>query len=230
MHQRPYPQLYWAEDTWQSPIVLILQITAVAPAIHLHREFVLSLVHEFRHIKLCRWHRVLTIAHLLAVDPEIHRWVDTAEMQNQIFWKHFFCDIDKRHILSHRVAVLVGRPVFRWLCCHTWTILHKRVVDININRYAVTLCLPVAGHRDLPPLTHVIVLTIEVHNPFFRIPAPAEQPLSVETHNLITFFFLRRQLQRRMIRQFVDTQYCRILPVVDLCHWKMRRQGQHQPQ
>ena len=225
MYQRPYPQLYAAEDTAQPPIVLIFEIRTVAPTIDLHREFVLACPHEFCHIKLRRRHRVLAIAHLLAVHPDVHRRMHTAEMQNEILRKHLLGDIDECHILSHGIAVLVGSPVLRRLGSHARTILHKRVVDININRCAVALRLPVAGHRDLPPLTHVIVLAIEVHDSFLRIPAPMELPFSVETHNLLTLLFLRRQLQCRVIRQLVDTQYCRVLPVVIfLC---LRLQSQH---
>ena len=44
-----------------------------------------------------------------------------------------------------------------------------------------------------------------------------EQPLSVETHNFLTLLPFRRQLQRRMVRQFVDTEHCRVLPVSRLC-------------
>ena len=225
MHQWPHPQLHAAEDARQPPHVLILQITAVAPAVHLDGEFVFTLTQILRHVKLRRRHRVLAIAHLLAVDPEIHRRMHTAEMQNEILRKHLLGDMHKRHILSHGVTVLVSRPVLRRLSRHARTVLHKRVVDINIDRCAVALCLPVARHRDLPPLTHVIVLAIEVHDPLLRIPAPMELPLSVETHNLLTLLFLRWQLQRRVIRQFVDTQYCRVLPVVSfLC---LRLQSQH---
>ena len=218
MHQRPYPQLHAAEDTAQPPVVLIFEITAIAPAIDLYGEFVLAFAQILRHVKFRRRHRVLAVAHLLTVYPDVHRRMHTAKVQDQILLiQHFLRHFDKRHILSHGVAVLVGRPVLRRLSRHARTVLHKRVVDINIDRCAVALRLPVAGHRDLPPLTHIIVLTIEVHDPLFRIPAPMKQPLSVETHNLLAILLLRRQLQRRMIWQLVDTQYCWVLPIVILC-------------
>ena len=124
----------------------------------------------------------------------------TAEMQNEILREHLFGNIDKRHILSHGVAALVGRPVFGWFTSHARTILHKWVVDVNINRCAVALRLPVAGHGDLPPLTHVIVLFVKISRPFFWIPAPMKKPLSIETHNLLTRLLLRWQLQRCVIR------------------------------
>ena len=145
--------------------------------------------------------------------------MDTTKVQNQILLTHhFFGHIDKRHILSHGIAVLVGRPVLRWLSRHTRTVLHKRVVDVNINRCTIALRLPVARHRDSAPLTHIIVLTIEINGPFLRISTPTELPLSVETHNLLALLLLRRKLQRRVIWQFVDTQYSGVLPIVySLC-------------
>ena len=200
MYQGPYPQLYGAEDAAQPPIVLIFEVRTVTPAIDLDCHFIFSSAHVFRHIKL-RWrHRVLTVAHFLTVNPEIHRRMHTSEVQNEILREHLFCDLDKCHILSHWVAVLVGRPVLGRFTRHARTILHKRIVDININWCAVALRLPVARHRDLPPLTHVIVLAIELHDSFLRIPAPSELPFSVETHNLLTLLLFRRQLQRRVIR------------------------------
>ena len=192
MHQWPYPQLHAAEDTRQPPHVLILQITAVAPAVHLDGEFVFTLTQILRHVKLRRRHRVLAVAHLLAVDPEIHRRMHTAEMQNEILRKHILGDIDECHILSHGIAVLVGRPVLGRFCRHAWTILHKRVVDINVNRRAVALRLPVARNVYLPPTAHVVVLAIEICRTALRVFRPMEQPLSVQTHDFLAILFLRR--------------------------------------
>ena len=204
MHQRTYPQLHLAEDTRKSPHILILQITAVAPAIHLYGEFIAALTHIFRHIKLCRRHRVLTIAHLLTVHPYIESRMHATEMQDQILREHLFCDIDKRHIRAHRVPVLVGRPILWWLTRHAGSVPLEGIADVGIDGCTESLHLPVAGHRNLIPSAHIIILTIEIHRPLFRIPAPMELPLPVETDNLLTLRPFRRQLQRGVIRQFVN--------------------------
>ena len=82
MHQWTHPQLHLTEDTRESPHVLTLQITTVAPAIHLDGEFVLSLANVFRYIKLSGRHGVLTIAHLLPIYPHIEGRMNTAEVED----------------------------------------------------------------------------------------------------------------------------------------------------
>ena len=72
MHQWAHPQLHLAENARKPPHVLVLQITAVAPAIHLHGEFVFALPDVFRHIKLGGRHRVLAVAHFLPIHPYVH--------------------------------------------------------------------------------------------------------------------------------------------------------------
>ena len=141
----------------------------------------------------------------------------TAEVEDQILRKHIFGDVEVCDVLSHRIAVLVGRPVLWRFTCNAGTVTLKGILDIGIDGCAIALCLPVAWHLYLPPTTHVIVLTVEVNGPLLWITTPTKQPLSVETHNFLTLLPFRRQLQRRMVRQFVDTEHCRVLPVSRLC-------------
>ena len=80
MYQRAHPQLHAAEDTAQAPHILILQITAVAPAIHLDGQLIAALTDEFRHVELSWRHRVLAVTHLLSVHPHIEGGMHAAEM------------------------------------------------------------------------------------------------------------------------------------------------------
>ena len=84
MHQGAHPQLHLTEDARKAPHILIFQITAIAPTINLDSQFVLTFMQIPRHIKLGRRHGILTIAHLLSIQPNIHRRMDTTEMQNKI--------------------------------------------------------------------------------------------------------------------------------------------------
>ena len=138
----------------------------------------------------------------------------TTKMQNQVFLEHVLCHIDKRHIRSHWVAILVGRPVLRRLGGNAGPVPYKRVVDVDIDGRAVALHLPVAGHVYLAPTAHVVVLLVEVSRTFFWITAPMKQPLAIERYYFLALLLFRRQLQCGVIRQFVDTEHCRILPVV----------------
>ena len=141
----------------------------------------------------------------------------TAEVQDQILRKHLLGHVEVCDILPHRIAVLVGRPVLWRFTGHTGTVALEGILDIGIDRRAIALCLPVAWHLYLPPAAYVIVLTVEVCLSLLRIATPTEQPLAVKTHNLLTLLPLRGQLQGGVIRQFVDTQHSRVLPVAGLC-------------
>ena len=64
---------------------------------------------------------------------------------------------------------------------------------------------------------HVIVLTVEINSPFLWIATPAELPVAIKTDDFLARLPFRGQLQRCVIRQFINTQYGGILPVVGLC-------------
>ena len=205
VHQRSYPQLNGAEYARETPHVLVFQITSVAPTIDFNGKFVLSFAHILCHVKLGRRHRVLAITHLLAVNPKIHSRMNTTKMQNKIVFQHLFGDIYERHIRTYWVAVFVGRPVFWRFAGHAGAVPHERVVDVNINRCSVSLCLPVAGYGDFVPFAHIVVLLIEVGWPLFWLSRPMEKPLSVERDDFLTFLLSRGQLQRGVIGEFVDS-------------------------
>ena len=114
--------------------------------------------------------------------------MDSAEVEDEVLRQHLFGHIDKRHIRSHRITVLIGRPVLGWFSSHSGAVLHEGIVYININRCTIALRLPITRHCDLTPLAHIVILFVEVCRPLLRIPAPMEQPLSVETHDLLALF------------------------------------------
>ena len=174
VYQWAHPQLHAAEDTAETPHVLIFQIATVAPSIYLYSQFVMPFMHIFGYIKLCRRHRVLTVAHTLSVNPNIESRMYTTEVQNQIFAEHILGNIDKRYIRSHRVAVLVGCPILRRLGGNAWAVSYKRVVDVDIDGCTKTLRLPVAWHRDFIPTAYIVILAIEVGRSLLRVATPVE--------------------------------------------------------
>ena len=70
-------------------------------------------------------------------------------MEYEVLAEHLLRDIDIRHIRPHRVAVVVGRPVLGRLRGDTWPVLHKRIVDIDVDGGAVALGLPAGAPRRL---------------------------------------------------------------------------------
>ena len=134
-------------------------------------------------------------------------------MQDEVLRQHLLRHIDKRHIRAHGVTVLVSRPVLRRLGSHPRAIFHEGIVYININRCTVALRLPVAWHSNLAPATDVVVLLVKVRRPLLGVPAPVEQPLAVEAHDFLARLPFRGQLQRGVVRQFVDAEHCGVFPV-----------------
>ena len=76
--------------------------------------------------------------------------------------------------------MVIGIPILRRFTCDTRAVTVKGVLHIDIDGFAVTLQLPVAGHRNLVPPTHIVVLAIEVCRTAIRVFRPLEQPLSVK--------------------------------------------------
>ena len=128
MHQGAHPQLHLTEDAAQAPHILTFQVRAVVPSIHLDSKFVLALVNVFRHVELCRRHRVLAISHLLTIHPHIHRRMNATEVQNQILREHLFRGIKEGDIRTHRVAMVVGIPVFVGYSRDAGTIAMERIL------------------------------------------------------------------------------------------------------
>ena len=65
--------------------VLIFNIAAVRPAVYFHRDVVLALADIFCYVELSVVVGSLTVAHLLAVHPQIHGTVHTVEMNVYLF-------------------------------------------------------------------------------------------------------------------------------------------------
>ena len=110
--------------------------------------------------------------------------------------------------------MVVGIPILGRFTSDIWTVAVERILHVDINGFAEALQLPVARHGNLIPLAHIVVLTVEVSRSRFRVFAPMEQPLPVERNDFLTLLLFRGQLQRGVIRQFVDAQHVRVLPVV----------------
>ena len=141
----------------------------------------------------------------------------TTEVQDKVFVKRLFGYIEESHIRTHRISILVSRPILSWLACNTWSVSNKRIVDVDIDGSAITLRLPVSRNFNFPPVAHVIILLVEVSRSHIWIRAPMEKPFSVEADYLLTLFPFRWQLQCGMIGQFIGAQHRRIFPIMMLC-------------
>ena len=211
--KRTDPKLHRTENARQSPHVLVFQITTVTPSVHLNCQTVGPFPEIGCHVKLGGRHGVLTIAHLPPVQPHIHGGVNPSEMQDKVLSEHLFAHVEGCYIRTHRISVLVCGPVFRRFRGDARPVSHKRVVDIDVDRSAKALGLPVAGHIDIVPSAHVVVLLEEIRRSFLWITAPVETPTSVERHDFFAVLLFRWQLQSGVIRQFVDAEHMWVLPI-----------------
>ena len=157
-------------------------------------------------------------------------------MKNQILRAHLFRHVEEGHIRPHGIAVLVCRPVAWRLTRHAGAVALEGVVDIGVDGRAETLCLPISRNLNFVPTAHVEILTVKFGGSFLRIPTPMKLPFAVERYNLLALLPFRRQLQRGVIRQFVDAQHGRVFPiggsrsccsVVRLQALRLGRDGQH---
>ena len=146
-------------------------------------------------------------------------------MQDQVLAEHLPGDIDKRHIGPDGVAVVISVPVPVRFAGDARTVPVERVNQVHIDGHAEPLQLPVAGHGDPVPSAHIVIFPFEPHRAGFRILRPMEQPLPVQRDDFRAVRLPGRQLQRRMIRQLVDTQHLRVFPIVGLRRY---RKGQQQ--
>ncbi len=183
--QRTNPQLNRAIDATQSPHVLVFQVTAIAPAIHLHSQAIASCMEETGHVELSRRHRILAITHLLPIHPHIHRRLHASKMKDDILFEFFFRNCKISDIRTHRIAMIVCIPIMRWLTGHTRLITHERKRNIGINRLAIALHLPVSRHGDEIPTTHIVIGTIEISRARLRVFCPMETPPSIKRTNLL---------------------------------------------
>ena len=94
--------------------------------------------------------------------------------------EHLVRRVEERDIRPDGIAVLVGSPVFGRLSGHARPVLHKRVVDVDVDRCAVALCLPVSGHVNLIPSADIVVHLIKVGWSLVRVTRPVEPPFAIE--------------------------------------------------
>ena len=104
---------------------------------------------------------------------------------------------------------------------HTRKITFERVRNVHVDRRAVALHLPVGGHRDLFPFTHVVIGLVEIDRPQLRRLDPMELPVAVQRLNQAGRLLAERGCLtwiRRVMsagRLFANAKDVRILPVRD---------------
>ena len=163
-----------AGDAAQAPKVLVLAVTAVAPAHHLHRYHVLTRHNHGCDIELCRHLAVLAVAGKLAVDPQIDARCRRADVRNHLLAFPLGRHLDGAAVTAHMVVAdgHLRRVVLEMAApCKA---------DVDVHRVAVAVQLPHARHGHCRPAAHVVVLAEEVGWALVGIGYPIKFPQAVE--------------------------------------------------
>jgi len=155
----------------QPPVILILQIGAVAPTIDLRRHQILAWLQVGRDVELGGQAAILTVADHLAVDPDIEGRIRSAKDHKDLpplptLWQN-----EGGAIAAHLIG-LVGhaRHIVGW----------EGILHIDIERDAIALQLPVAGHGDGLPVRGIIGRLLKADRRVLGCGRPVELPLTVE--------------------------------------------------
>ena len=150
MLHRALEEVHITEDTAHAELVLILQVAAVAPLEHQHRQLVGAVLEVLGDVELAGAVGHLTVTHVPAVQPDVEAGVNTFEVQegfgsagvNPVIE---FPDVGAAGILLRNV----GR------------IERKRVLDVGVLVLIVAVHLPDAGNRDLVVVVYARVGLVE---------------------------------------------------------------------
>ena len=165
-------------NTAQAEHILIFQIAAVAPAIHFDCQHVLARLYIFRDIELSVVVRTLAVTDFLPVHPEVHRTVDSVEMDEDFIPFPVVRNVEVPAVGAYRVRFVHNRISF--LALYERRIVAVRIGDVRINRSTVSIHFPVGRNRYLFPAGYVVVRFVEVHRTFGRLFHPVELPVAVQ--------------------------------------------------
>ena len=132
------------------------------------------------HVELGRQLRVLGVADLGTVDPDVYGGGDGADGQEGGAVRGRPRHVHDPAVRADRVVV-GARP--RALVLDGRRIVLKDVVDVGVDGKAVALELPVAGHCDVAPARVVVLGLLELgRRPIRPARGPVEAPGSIERY------------------------------------------------
>ena len=84
-------------------------------------------------------------------------------MQDEVtLFDILFRDIEKRNVRTNWITMVVRIPITIRFTRHPGMIGLERIGHIRIDRYTISLHLPITWHRNHVPSTYIVILTIEV--------------------------------------------------------------------
>ena len=220
----------------EAPKVLILKVRAVAPAHHLHGdEVLLAGTQVGREVKLCRYFRILRIAHPAAVHP--HAEVARGRPYVQVDAFALPCGRNF-HLFAVRPRVVIalfdeGRIVFE--------LRGPSIADVLVDGHTVAVEFEDARHGKILPRPVIVVGAFEADGPLVVVLVEAEAPLPFErevalrlslvaAEGQIGIFVSKEVVVRRKGIDAVDVGIAPRLFGRRLCCEGQCGRGEHQPE
>ncbi len=193
--------IHAAGDAAKAPEVLVLKVSAVAPAEYLQRDGVAARFYKGGQIEAGLQLAVLAVAHFAAVDPHAHVAGGAAYAQAYLRADPVGGNVKCAPVLPHVVLFdgRVGRIVL--------VVTSPGVADIHIQRLAKAVQLPKARNRHRVPLRIVVADGLEAACADIRILVPFKTPDAVQGQGPL---LVRNEC--RTHRQAVLFEHVRILP------------------
>ena len=187
---RTRPERHVTEEAGETQHVLVLHVATVAPAEHLHGDFILAVLQERRDVELARQLGVLGVSDFLAVDPGIERGARALEAEDCLAPLPAIWQTELALVGHHRVVVGTSRLLVEDLRPRELV----RIAVGDVVRHPVAAHFHATGNVDRLPLRHVERGFLECKRTALRISAPMELPHPVQRH-------LPRRLEFQRIRE-----------------------------
>ena len=171
-------QIYITEDTAHTQLVLIFQITAIAPFQNQYSQVVITLNQQVGNIELTGGMAYLAVAGKLTVHPYIKARIYT--FKAQVVTVGAF-------ILNFKITLIYTARV---LCGHIGRIIGERIVYVGVLMTIVTMILPYRRHGNLIVSN---VLSPEIVGQIIHAVEIAESPHAIQQQESVRHFTIANQ-------------------------------------
>ena len=230
-----------AEDAGEAEHVLILEVRAVAVAVHLQRHRVLAGLHYVRHVVLGGAAAVLGEADVLPVHPQVVEGIDAVELEEHAVALPRRGQLKVPAVRAHGIARIVVGEVLRRLVHHVRRIHFERIADVRVERGAPAALavravgLPRTRHLDRLPARDIIIQLLEADrtqrgllHPLElprRVGVEANLPIRLPREDFKRGAFVRERRERRARLLAPETHAREILPFIAVDAALFRKNG-----
>ena len=177
MLHRALEEVHIAEDAAHAELVLILQIAAVAPLEHQHRQLVGAVLEVLSDVELAGAVGYLAVTHVPAIQPDVEARVNALEVQEGFGSAGVNLVIELADIGA--AGILLG---------HIGRVEGERVLDVGVLMLIVTVHLPDAGDGDLVVIVYARIGLVEAILQVVDAVVVAEVPHATEQLEAIRAF------------------------------------------